>query len=97
VVKSSRQLGVAATFGTAYIREPDVKSTGQRDEMRPQRTFEAISNVLDDGSWHELVELREATHFPVEWVEQLRAEGVVETSDDGESLRVRLTKGAVPH
>lgn len=58
--------------------------------MRPQRTFEAITRVLDDGSWHEFDELREATHFPVEWVEQLRAEGVVEISDDGESLRVRL-------
>ena len=50
--------------------------TWERDEMRPQRTFEAISSVLDDGSWHEFDELREATRFPVEWVEQLRAEGV---------------------
>ncbi len=53
--------------------------------------------MLDDGSWHEFDELREATHFPVEWVEHLRTEGVVETSDDGESLRVRLRERALAH
>jgi hypothetical protein len=37
--------------------------------MRPPRTFEAIKNVLRDGSWHEIDELRAATHFPAEWVQ----------------------------
>lgn len=63
--------------------------------MKPQPTFEAITNVLRDGSWHEIDELRAATHFPAEWVQELRAEGVVDTSEEGTSLRVRLTEGPV--
>ena len=58
--------------------------------MRPPRTFEAISNVLRDGSWHEIDELRAATHFPAEWVKELSAEGVVDTRDESGNLRVRL-------
>jgi hypothetical protein len=58
--------------------------------MRPPRTFEAIKNVLRDGSWHEIDELRAATHFPAEWVQELSAEGVVDTEDDSGSVRVRL-------
>ena len=65
--------------------------------MRPQRTFEAISTVLDDGAWHAFDELNEATSFPDEWVKQLRSEGLVETSDDGEKPRVRLAEPALSH
>ena len=38
-----------------------------------------------------------ATHFPADWVKQLRREGVVETSDEGENPRVRLAPGALTH
>jgi hypothetical protein len=59
--------------------------------MRPQHTFKAITNVLHDGSWHEIDELRAATHFPAEWVHELSAEGVVDTREEGDTLCVRLT------
>ena len=59
--------------------------------MKPRRTFEAITNLLRDGSWHEIDELRAATHFPAEWVQELSAEGVVDTSGEDSGLRVRLT------
>jgi hypothetical protein len=41
------------------------------------KTFTAITHMLEDGSWHELDDLREATSFPVEWVQELEAEGTV--------------------
>ena len=59
--------------------------------MKPRPTFEAITNLLRDGSWHEIDELRAATHFPAEWVQELSAEGVVDTSEEDSGLRVRLT------
>ena len=58
--------------------------------MKPRQTFEAITALLRDGSWHELDELGRATHFPAEWVEELSAEGVVETREESGNLRVRL-------
>jgi len=65
--------------------------------MRTQRTFEAIRNVLDDGAWHRFDELKDATHFPADWVNQLRREGLVEASDDGETARIRLAQRALTH
>jgi hypothetical protein len=63
--------------------------------MKPRRTYQAITNLLRDGSWHEIDELRAATHFPAEWVQELSAEGVVDTSEEGTGLRVRLTEQPV--
>jgi hypothetical protein len=49
------------------------------------KTFTAITHMLDDGSWHELDDLREAASFPVEWVQEPRhvAEYVADRSADG--------------
>jgi hypothetical protein len=58
--------------------------------MKRRRTFERISDVLRDGSWHELDDLRQATSFPEAWVRELQAEGVVDTDEQDGSLRVRL-------
>ena len=65
--------------------------------MRPQRTFEAIRDVLDDGAWHAFDELNKATSFPADWVKQLRGESLVETSDDGENPGIRLALPALTH
>ena len=56
---------------------------------RARRTFTAIENVLSDGAWHELEDLRDATNFPREWVKELRAEGVVDVAE-GPVTMVRL-------
>lgn len=58
--------------------------------MKKRHTFERITEVLGDGSWHELDDLRAATSFPEAWVEELRAEGVVDTEVEDGTVRVRL-------
>ena len=58
--------------------------------MRPQTTFQAITRVLDDGSWHALDDLRAATSWPDEWVQELEAEGLIETRQQVGSVLVRL-------
>jgi hypothetical protein len=63
---------------------------------RRKKTFEAITRVLDDGSWHELEDLRKATSFPSEWVEELEAEGIVDTQDQIGNVLVRLRPQASP-
>jgi hypothetical protein len=82
-------------FGPTDNPEPYCESNGRGTIMKPRPTFQAIINVLRDGSWHEIDELTEATRFPAEWVEELSAEGVLDTSEEGDNLRVRLTDSAV--
>ena len=64
--------------------------------MRPRRTFHAIIAVLQDGAWHLVEDLDEATRFPAEWVEELQAEGIVETIEQlGGQPLVRLSRAAL--
>jgi hypothetical protein len=56
---------------------------------RTQRTFEAVVDVLRDGAWHTLEDVKAATQFPSQWVEELEAEGIVDV-DDGLVTLVRL-------
>lgn len=58
--------------------------------MRAQRTFEAIVALLKDGRWHAPDDLRAATQFPHHWVEELRAEGLLDVEQTGGSVLVRL-------
>jgi len=58
--------------------------------VRAQRTFEAIVALLKDGCWHALDDLRSATQFPHQWVEELRAEGLLDIEQTGGSVLVRL-------
>ncbi len=51
--------------------------------------------VLSDGAWHELEDLRAATSFPNEWVQELQTEGVVEV-EEGLVTLVRLRSTAAP-
>jgi hypothetical protein len=57
--------------------------------MRPKRTFDAIVRVLGDGAWHTVDDLKDATNYPGEWVEELEAEGVVDVTE-GMVTMVRL-------
>lgn len=62
--------------------------------MRPQRTFEAITRALQDGAWHTVEDLRQVARFPIEWVEELQAEGILETTEQVEGhLLIRLNPG----
>lgn len=54
------------------------------------KTFDAITRMLDDGSWHALEDLRDVTSLPDEWVRELRAEGLIETTEQIGNVLVRL-------
>lgn len=56
---------------------------------RTQRTYDAILDVLRDGAWHTVDDIEAATHFPVHWVKELAAEGIVDL-DEGLVTLIRL-------
>ena len=58
------------------------------------RTFDAVVEVLRDGAWHANEDLRAATRFPSDWVDELEAEGVVDVKE-GLVTMVRLRRRAV--
>jgi hypothetical protein len=58
--------------------------------MKQTKTFDAITRLLDDGSWHALEDLRAVTSWPDEWVRELAAEGVIDTKDQVGDVLVRL-------
>ena len=61
--------------------------------MRPQKTYEAIVRVLEDGEWHDLDELAEVSSFPEHWARQLSSEGVVLLTENAGTQKVRLLPG----
>ena len=48
-------------------------------------TYDRVKDVLADGNWHTLEELREVSYFPERWIEELRRDGleVVEDKQEG--------------
>ena len=38
-------------------------------------TFDAITRMLKDGTWHALEDLRDVTSMPDEWVTELEPKG----------------------
>ena len=62
--------------------------------MRPQKTFPAIARLLADGCWHAIDDLGDVTTWPEEWVNELQAEGLLETRDQAGNVLVRLRQGA---
>jgi hypothetical protein len=48
-------------------------------------TYQRVKDVLADGEWHSMEELREVCLFPERWVEELRKDGldVREDRDEG--------------
>lgn len=61
---------------------------------KSQRTFEAIVAVLRDGAWHTVEDIRAATRYPTDWVEELRSEGIVDVRE-GLVTMVRLRSTVV--
>jgi len=61
---------------------------------KPQPTFDAILEMLDDGAWHTLDDLRAVSRYPAEWAKELNSEGVVEMRD-GPVPMVRLRERAL--
>ena len=49
---------------------------------------------LGDGAWHTIEDLRAATRFPSDWVDELQAEGIVDVKE-GLVTMVRLRRRAV--
>ena len=56
---------------------------------RTQRTFKAIVELLRDGAWHEMDDLKAAATYPKQWVDELRAEGLLDVRE-GMVTMVRL-------
>jgi len=48
-------------------------------------TYQRVKNVLADGDWHTVDELKEVSSFPERWIEELRKDGleVVEDAVEG--------------
>ena len=39
-------------------------------------TYERVRNVLADGEWHSIDELKQVSSFPERWIEELRRDGL---------------------
>jgi hypothetical protein len=59
-------------------------------------TYRKVLSVLEDGRWHTLHELRSVSHFPAEWVRELKLSGhlVDERPSDKGERSVRLVATA---
>ena len=47
-------------------------------------TYQRVKNVLADGEWHSMDELKEVCSFPERWVEELRKDGLEVMEDEHE-------------
>jgi hypothetical protein len=45
-------------------------------------TYERVKNVLADGNWHTVDELKEVSYFPERWIEELRRDGLEVIEDE---------------
>ena len=56
-------------------------------------TYERVRNVLADGDWHTVDELREVSFFPERWINELRLDGLEVVEDEAQG-RVALVGAA---
>jgi hypothetical protein len=47
-------------------------------------TYERVRNVLSDGDWHTVDELRQVSYFPERWINELRIDGLEVVEDEAE-------------
>jgi hypothetical protein len=52
-------------------------------------TYQRVKDLLEDGDWHTVDELKEVSQFPERWLEELRKDGL-EVVEDGPEGRVAL-------
>lgn len=56
-------------------------------------TYDRVKNVLSDGQWHTLEELKQVSYFPERWIEEFRHDGLEVAEDEDKVALV----GAAPH
>jgi hypothetical protein len=56
-------------------------------------TYQRVKDVLADGEWHSIEELKEVSMFPERWVEELRKDGL-EIREDKDEGKVALVGAA---
>lgn len=56
-------------------------------------TYDRVKQVLADGEWHSVEELKNVSSFPERWIEELRRDGI-EIVEDKLEGKVALGSGA---
>jgi hypothetical protein len=56
-------------------------------------TYQRVKDVLADGEWHSIEELKKVSMFPERWVEELRKDGL-EIREDKDEGKVALVGAA---
>jgi len=56
------------------------------------KTYDRVKDVLADGDWHTIEELKQVSFFPERWLEEFRRDGLEVIEDDGKVALV----GAAP-
>ena len=46
-------------------------------------TYDRVKDVLADGDWHSLDELKQVSYFPERWLEEFRRDGLDVVEEDG--------------
>ena len=47
-------------------------------------TYQRVKNLLEDGDWHTVAELKQVSQFPERWIEELRKDGLEVVEDEPE-------------
>ena len=45
-------------------------------------TYDRVKDLLADGDWHSLEELKQVSYFPERWLEELRRDGLEVLEED---------------
>ena len=45
-------------------------------------TYDRVKDVLSDGDWHSLEELKQVSYFPERWLDELRRDGLEVLEED---------------
>jgi len=45
-------------------------------------TYDRVKNVLADGNWHSVEELKQVCYFPERWLDELRKDGLEVMEDE---------------
>jgi hypothetical protein len=47
-------------------------------------SYQRVKNVLADGDWHSVGELKQVCYFPERWIDELRKDGLKVIEDENE-------------
>jgi hypothetical protein len=54
-------------------------------------TYDRVKDVLADGDWHTLDELKQVSYFPERWLEEFRRDGLEVVEEHGKVALVGST------